>query len=95
MRCGELHEGMTYYDSSEDRTFEAGEKFPENTETGDIFVYGSYEYGYNVRFSRETSMWEKDTTLNGWSVNAADGEADKDEILESIRNIKVISGGTN
>lgn len=95
VRCGELHEGMTYYDSSEDRTFEAGEKFPENTETGDIFVYGSYEYGYNVRFSPETSMWEKDTTLNGWSVNAVDGEVDKDEIFESIRNIKVISGGAN
>ena len=49
--------------------YEGGDKFPETVNTGDVYVYGDYEYRYNYSWMEG---WYKNTGQNGWDVRVID-----------------------
>ena len=70
-----------------DTTYNAGEEFPAN-ETGMIFTYGDYKYGYNGYFNY--GSWETNEAQNGWSVRVVDSmKTTYGEILENINGAPV------
>lgn len=88
--CGldmsEIPEGGRYYDKSEDIWLEEGDPFPEEVGNGDLYIYGDYQYGYNLLSLNGTLLWktygeitdmkeyeDKDFThVNGWGVDTID-----------------------
>lgn len=46
-------------------TYAAGQAFPPVSD-GDVYVFGEYEYRYNMRYS--SPMWYTQKTQNGWGV---------------------------
>ena len=96
-----IPEGGTYYTgvttqytgdyTGATSTLTAGDNFPETVSTGDVYVYGDYEYRYNY-YKIDAGAWSKKTSLNGWSVVAIDKtKSSYGKILNSIQG-KPIAG---
>ncbi len=49
--------------------YTSGDSFPETVNTGDVYVYGDYEYRYNYSWMEG---WYKNTGQNGWDVRVID-----------------------
>ena len=89
-----IPEGGTYYQNStsvglQDYTgatvYNAGQNFPTEINTGDIYVYGDYEYRFNMNYGY--GFWQEDTSLNGWGVGALSStKSEYEDILLSINN---------
>lgn len=106
---GIIPEGATYYRATgvagtddlmgypiyEHETINAGEAFPATPTTGDIYVYGDYEYRYNQYQDLFTFKfgfaWQTAESQNGWAVKIADNtKTTCGVVLESI-NGKMIT----
>lgn len=98
-----IPEGGTYYVgvttyvagdySGATATYKAGDEFPSSINTGDIFVYGDYEYRYNKYIQQ--GSWSTYSSMNGWGVRVLDKTKTKyGEILDAINgaNINNLSG---
>lgn len=94
-----IPENGTYYIGSSSTTLgeytgatkilESGKNFP-SPQTGDIFVYGDYEYRYNQYY--EYGSYITDENQNGWSVKVRSIYKEKyDEILKSIKGYPIVS----
>lgn len=80
---GIIPEGATYYVSATDSmgsilegeywqataVYEAGEKFPDEINIGDTYVYGDYEYRYQCGYE---SGWYNNYTSSNWGVRVVD-----------------------
>ena len=80
---GIIPEGGTYYVSATDSmgsilegeywqataVYEAGEKFPDEINVGDTYVYGDYEYRYQCGYE---SGWYNNYTYSNWGVRVVD-----------------------
>ncbi len=63
-------------------TYVSGDSFPETVNTGDVYVYGDYEYRYNYSWMEG---WYKNTGQNGWDVRVIDNtKSSYGEIKEEI-----------
>jgi hypothetical protein len=66
------------------KTYQAGSSFPSTVSTGDVYVYGDYEYRYNAYYFTATT-WVIDETQNGWGVRALSRkEKEYSAILPSV-----------
>ncbi len=64
-------------------TLTAGDEFPVTVNTGDVYVYGDYEYRYGQYYN--VSEWSTSTTQNGWGVRVLDTtKTSYGAILENI-----------
>ena len=93
---GIIPEGGIYYVSVEEDTavgdysgatkiLYAGDSFPETVNTGDVYVYGDYEYRYNMFWYE---IWSYGSNSNYWSMHILN--PDKTEygiILEEINGV--------
>ena len=53
--------------------YTAGEKMPETLNSGDIFVYGDYEYRYEMDYYHDNyNDWRWNSTVNGWGAAVLD-----------------------
>lgn len=67
-----------------------GDAFP-TPKTGDIYVYGDYEYRYNMKYGT-TIQWHEDESINGWSVRVLNTNKEYyGELLTTINNAPVKS----
>lgn len=80
---GIIPDGGTYYVSATDSmgsilegeywqataVYEAGEKFPDEINIGDTYVYGDYEYRYQCGYE---SGWYNNYTSSNWGVRVVD-----------------------
>ena len=97
--------GGTYYVGSKTTTISSnynssftsknvsGQSFPATVNDGDIYVYGNYEYRYNMYFS-QLSWKANSTPKDGWTVHCINNIADPGPILESINGKPVVSMGS-
>jgi hypothetical protein len=78
--------------------YRAGQQFPETVKDGDVYVYGDYEYRYNMSVSKRTSsgayvsfpeyFWLSNNNLNKWGVRILDRNKEKyGVILESVNGV--------
>ena len=91
-------EGGTYYVgitskipgdySSATATYMAGQAFPDTVNNGDVFVYGDYEYRYNMHC---TTNWYLSAEQNGWGVGILDDSKTQYGEIISIINDKPIT----
>ena len=71
-------------------TFTEGQAIPDKVNTGDVYVFGDYEYRYNQYYG--TFGWTSDTTQSCWGVRVLDtGKTTYGAILESINGKPVTS----
>lgn len=74
--------GARYYDASEDKYLNAGEKFPEWASVGDIYIDAFYEYHYGeyygpadktqIAFTDGGNDWREGEYQFGWGVRVRD-----------------------
>jgi hypothetical protein len=100
-----IPEGGTYYIGSTSnqtgdytgatKVYNAGESLPEDYEpqTGDVFVFGDYEYKYNYYWEfNGNEFWSKQTSQNGWGVRVLDRtKTSYGKILKSITDKPITS----
>lgn len=67
---GDTEEWLEHY-SSATAVYKAGDRFPSEVNTGDIYVYGDYEYRYNYT-SNGGGGWYVDESHNGWGAKIID-----------------------
>ncbi len=80
-----IPEGATYTSVSNNKTYQAGEKFP-NVKNGDIYIYGDYEYHFAENYNNSAG-WVKDVSGNKWCVRVLDDtKTSYGPILESINS---------
>lgn len=106
VHSGTIPEGATYYVgvkesgrgdySTATATLTAGQPFPSKPSTGDVYVYGDYEYRYNMGFV--VIFWLGQTSnvgqYTGWGVVPINtGKASYEPLLTEINNeaIKTMS----
>lgn len=68
-------------------TYTTGQEFPETVTSGDVYVYGDYEYRYNKFYAKSNTgeYWNSSSTQNGWGVRAKrTSQTSYGTILESI-----------
>ena len=93
-----IPEGATYYVgvtsttvgdyTGATATYVGGDEFPDTTTNGDVYVYGDYEYRYNmaVAFGK---IWTDTTSIlpkSGWGVRAIDLTKSTYGVLPSVIN---------
>lgn len=93
---GIIPEGATYTVCSTGTVLEAGDEFPNSTETGDVYVYEDYQYHYNALYEWVSEIkkndWCPNNSLNGWNVRVLDKtKSEYSVILESINNEPITS----
>lgn len=78
----------TYRHDTYTAKYEAGERFPESVNDGDVYHYGDYEYRWNQYYDNYSTMyWYKAPTQGGWGVDTRqDSKASYGEILSHINN---------
>lgn len=64
-------------------------EWPAEVSDGDAYVYGNYEYRYNMYFY--TDAWDVDTAQDGWGVRCINNVANPGAILETINNKPITS----
>jgi len=73
-------------------TYNAGDAFPETVNTGDVYVFGDYEYRYNYCYSYTGTKWTVNETQNGWGVRMLDSNKTSCQpILEVVNNKPITS----
>ena len=78
-----------YYSGYSDE-LNAGATFPTTPQTGDVYVYGDYEYRYN--FNRTTSSWSENESQNGWGVSAINtSKTSYGAVLNSVNGVPVVN----
>ena len=97
-----VQDGGTYYVGVTDttpgnysnpaETYAPGQDFPETPSNGDIYIYGDYEYRYNMVYTY-TRSWEwYSNEINGWSVRVIDNtKSAYGPILSEINGKKIVS----
>ena len=81
-----IPEGISYYDASEDKMFVAGECFPADVESNDIYYTQEYEYHYNAKRSLMSGSLSYSTVTfvsECWNVEITD-DFNGGEILDNI-----------
>lgn len=69
-----------------------GEEFPETITNGDVYVYGDYEYRYNMYYYTDgtTKKWQNNTSQGGWGVDTkSNSKTSYGEILSNINGCTV------
>ena len=95
---GIIPEGGTYYKNKSNIgigdyegaiVYSSGMNFPE-LETGDVYVYGDFEYSYNMKAS--VPVWEINEEQDGWGVRVLDdSKYEYDEILTTINGKNLVN----
>ncbi|MBE5822154.1 MAG: hypothetical protein E7311_06195 [Clostridiales bacterium] len=76
--------------------YTAGDEFPI-PQIGDVYVYGDYEYRYNMYYSFDNiypqmNSWGERSDLNGWGVRVLDNtKSSYGTILTTINNKNIVS----
>ena len=97
-----IPEGGTYYVgvnksllgdySNATQILNAGDSFPMNTQAGDVYVYGDYEYRYNYRWYSEERGWDGIHDQKGWAPRVLNAtKTSYAPVLESINDLPITS----
>ena len=70
-------------------TYNAGDNCPETIKLGDMYIYGNYEYRYNLK--HYALIWNEASSQNGWGVYCINNIESPDSILESINGRDIVS----
>lgn len=75
-------------------TYTEGERFPK-PQNGDVYVYGDYEYRYNMRIMVNDEIgditWGTQTNFNGWGVRVLDKtKTDYEDILQTVNSKPIV-----
>jgi len=79
------------YTAADGTVYNPGDEMPEIVTTGDVYVFGNYEYRYNQYKPILGSNWGTNETYNGWGVRCKNNVADPGPILETINGRPITS----
>ena len=86
-----IKEGYTEYTAK----YEAGEPFPDTINMGDVYVYGDYEYRYNLDcFEYSGVKWQEPSEgnyPNGWAARVLENKTSYEPVLSEINNKSLTS----